>query len=190
MMRRRGVSLVELMVSTMLFGMIFVAALPVLTISRNMICRASKREAGFMAGDAIFEYVANEMRFADRIWIGDGKEEKPPGEENWNAIYVERTLMVREGTSVTEETHGRPVFSDRFMDFAELKLEIRVMGRSDLSLTVRLEDESEILYERTELFSVLNMTLNEDCHIEGNAEAGEGASPVLWYQKKEERDCE
>ena len=189
-MRRRGVSLVELMVSTMLFGMIFVAALPVLTISRNTICRLNKKEAGFVAGDAIFEYVANEIRFANRIWIGDGKEEKPPEDENWNAIYVERTLMVRDGAPVSEGRHGRPVFSDKFLDFAELKLEIRATGQSDVSLTVRLEDENEIVYERTELFSVLNMTLNEDCHIEGNAEAGKDASPVLWYQKKEERNCE
>ena len=189
-MRRRGVSLVELMVSTMLFGMIFVAALPVLTISRNTICRLNKREAGFVAGDAIFEYVANEIRFANRIWIGDGKEEKPPEDENWNAIYVERTLMVRDGAPVSEGMHGRPVFSDKFLDFAELKLEIRATGQSDVSLTVRLEDENEIVYERTELFSVLNMTLNEDCHIEGNAEAGKDALPVLWYQKKEERNCE
>ena len=179
-MRRRGVSLVELMVSTMLFGMIFVAALPVLTISRNTICRLNKKEAGFVAGDAIFEYVANEIRFANRIWIGDGKEEKPPEDENWNA----------DGAPVSEGMHGRPVFSDKFLDFAELKLEIRATGQSDVSLTVRLEDENEIVYERTELFSVLNMTLNEDCHIEGNAEAGKDASPVLWYQKKEERNCE
>ena len=62
MKRRRGVSLVELMVAAMVSGMIFVAALPVLTISQNIICKVNKREAGFMAGDAIFEYVANEMR--------------------------------------------------------------------------------------------------------------------------------
>lgn len=190
MKRRRGVSLVELMVAAMVSGMIFVAALPVLTISRNIICKVNKREAGFMAGDAIFEYVANEIRFANRVWIGDGKEERPPEEECWNAIYVEGTLMVREETPVSGGMHGRPVFSDKFLDFAELKLETRVMGQSDLSLTVRLEDENEVVYERTELFSVLNMTLNEDCYIEGNAEAGEDVSPVLWYQKKEEINCE
>ena len=190
MKRRRGVSLVELMVAAMLSGMIFVAALPVLIISRNMICKVNKREARCMAGDAVFEYVANEIKFANRVWIGDGKKERPPEDENWNAIYVEGTLMFRDRIPVSKEMHGRPVFSDKFLDYTELKLETRVMGQSDLSLTVRLEDENEIVYERTELFSVLNMTLNEGRHIEGNAETSENVSPVLWYQKKEERDCE
>ena len=190
MKRRKGVSLVELMVAAMLSGMIFAAALPVLTISRNVIYRANKREAGLMAGDAVFEYVANEMRFAERIWIGNEKEEIPPGEENWNAVYAKGTLMVRDRAPVSEGLCGRPVFSDGFFSFADLELEAETVGTSDLSLTVRLMDGDEIVYERTELLSVLNMTLHDDCHIEGNAETGGDISPVLWYQKKGETDSE
>ena len=110
MKRRRGVSLVELMVAAMLSGMIFVAALPVLTIGRNVIYRANKREAGLTAGDAAFEYVANEMRFAERIWIGNEKEEIPPGEENWNAVYAKGTLMVRIGLRFPKGCAEDPCF--------------------------------------------------------------------------------
>lgn len=208
--KRKGFTLVELMVAALLAGVALVIALPLILVGRNTDVRTEKREAVSLAGEAIYEYVADELKFAGRLYIGDLNEKRPEG-ENWKSITVSkkdadsgetyaRLLYgaARELTAGEPVDAGTPLYDLGYQEKTDLVLEVEAVGRNQLRLTVKLMDGEQALYEKTSVLSLLNLTLNATNQIEGyvgksmttaSKEDAEGETEqalVLWYQNSRE----
>lgn len=199
---KSGFTLVELMVASLLAGIALIIALPLILVGRNTDIRTEKKEAIALAGEAIFEYVADEMKFAGSVYLGNLTDHKPVG-ENWKSITVSekdpdhgenyaRLLYsgARELNGDDEAVGaGEPFYGEDYQEKTDLIIDAEAMGKNQLKLTIKLVDESEVLYEKSSVLPLLNLTLNANSSIEGVNDktlttlAGEGETPlVLWYQ--------
>lgn len=208
--KMKGFTLVELMVAALLAGVALVIALPLILVGRNTDVRTEKREAISLAGEAIYEYVADEVKFAGRLYIGDLNEKRPEG-ENWKSITVSekdpdngevfaRLLYgaARELTAGEPVDAGTPLYDMGYQEKTDLVLEAEAVGRNQLRLTVKLMDGEQALYEKTSVLSLLNLTLNATNQIEGYVGGSISTAPqedtegktknalVLWYQNSRE----
>lgn len=200
--KKSGFTLVELMVAALLAGIALVIALPLILVGRNTDIRTEKKEAIALAGDAIFEYVADEMKFAGRVYLGNLSDHKPVG-ENWKSITVSEKnpdhgekyarLLYSGARELNEDDEavgaGEPFYGEDYQEKTDLIIDAEAIGKNQLKLTIKLVDESEVLYEKSSVLPLLNLTLNANSSIEGvndktlTTMAGEGETPlVLWYQ--------
>lgn len=207
---KKGFTLVELMVAALLAGVALVIALPLILVGRNTGARTEKREAVSLAGEAIYEYVADEVKFAGRLYIGDLNEKRPEG-ENWKSITVSekdpdngenyaRLLYgaARELTAGEPVDAGTPLYDMGYQEKTDLVLEAEAVGRNQMRLTVKLMDGEQALYEKTSVLSLLNLTLNATNQIEGYVGKSMSTAPqedaegktenalILWYQSSRE----
>lgn len=172
---KHGFTLVELMVAVLLSGIVLLTALSLILAERKIGRRMEEKENAIMVGNVIFEYVKDELMYAERVFIGDNGELRPPEDEDWKAIYVSGRL---ENLSAGQ---------------AELVMEVCALLPCRLRLTVRLEDGEEVLYERTEEIELLNLSLRENGQLEGETTKAKSTKPagesketplVLWYQSE------
>lgn len=179
MRNRRGFTLTEIMIAAMLGGVLLLIALPLIFTQQRIGRQLEENANTVMVGDAIFEYVKDELIYADRVFIGDNEENVPPEEEDWKAIYVSS-----EGKNLPKKQAGKQ---------ARLVMEACALEQCRLRLTVKLMDGEEIIYERTEELELLNLPLHENGRIEGYTDGVRTTVPmeksgerplVLWYQNE------
>lgn len=167
---KNGFTMIEMMTAVTLSGIVLMIALPLLLTGTGISSRFMRREALVTAGDGIFEYAAREMKLAGRIWIGDADEGRPEATGEWKELSL---------------PHRRELLGD-----ADLVMEVNAVGRDRLRLTVRLLENGRTIYERTEVISLLNISLGEPGRIEGCTDKSRTTMPkdraeaalVLWYQ--------
>lgn len=175
MKNRGGFTLAEIMVAVMLGGILLLIALPLILTEQRIGRKLEENANTVMVGDAIFEYVKDELTYADRVFIGDNEENVPPEDEEWKAIYVSGKVK------------------DLSQKQARLVMEACALEPCRLRLTVRLMDGEGIIYERTEELDLLNLPLHENGRIEGYTDGVRTTAPmeeggekplVLWYQNE------
>lgn len=175
--KRKGFTLVELMVAALLAGIALVIALPLILIGRNTDVRTEKKEAIALAGDAVYEYIADEIKFAGRLYIGDA-DGKRPAEGKWKSITAGKASpddtysrllysTAREISGAEPAATQMPLYDEGYQEKTELVIEAAAAGRNQLQLTVKLMDGEQALYEKSSVLSLLNLTLNATSQIEG-----------------------
>ncbi|MBQ7795878.1 MAG: type II secretion system protein [Lachnospiraceae bacterium] len=175
MRNRKGFTLVEVVIASMLAGMVLLAAFPLITAGRNMVNREQKRMEAAMVGDGIFEAVANELRCADRVFLGDLDE-------------------LTEYMEVSDENDWDTFEFDLPESEQEVLMEAETVDDDWIWIKVSIEGEEELYYEREEIIPLLNLSLDEERAIEGTD--GVVKMPVggpeddgdneIWYQKAEQ----
>lgn len=173
MRNRRGAALVELMTAVALAAVIMAAAFPAVMTGNRLYLKKMEKVSAVMAGDAVFESLRNELRFADTIAVGS-LEEKPSGEESWKAFYVSRSpenghceFMVRECGE------DRVIYSHVFLNDLDLEIGMNVSDVSEAELEVMLFRAGNMVYSRKECVELLNAL------PQGKGKTSE-RRPVLW----------
>lgn len=140
--QQKGFTLIELMTASLLAGMILVIALPFLILGQNTIGITGKAAEISVKGDAMFEYISDELKMADDIWLAyDGGE--PPENGEWNVLYI--------GDS----------------DFI---LDVQVLNPSGILLSVVFEENGQVLYEREE--AIWTVRLATDSNVKRGRDKG------------------
>lgn len=191
MMDRRGFTLIELMTVSMLAGILLVIALPLLILGQNAGERVRKTAELSAVGDGIFEYISEELKAAERLCIGDGKENRPAGGE-WKALYVDTgrenvsdILMRWSGEVSSFDRLGEPFYEEVSYLHTDLALDLRIVEENGVFLSVKLLDGGTVVYEREEVLWLLNLSSETDECVKGYEEGDEYGEQemILWYQK-------
>lgn len=151
MRKRGGFTLVELTVVVMIAGILMISAFPCFRMGYKILCERQKTENVNMVGDGIFDLVADELRTAGAIFLCDEGKTVPADRRTW-------TMISGEMFSLEED----------------VILYVKANGEDRIELTVRLEQNGEICYERTDTFLTLN----------AKEIYGDGGS-IIWYQELE-----
>lgn len=156
MRSRRGATLIELMTAVALAAIIMATAVPGVMTGIRCYRRETEKVSAQMAGDAVFEYLRNELRFAETITVGSLREE-PAGGEWQKAFYVGRSpdtghceFMVR------EQEEDRVIYSHVFLNDLDLRIEMKLSDTSEAELTVLLFRNETVVYKREERVELLN----------------------------------
>lgn len=166
-----GFTLVEVVIASMLVGMVMLAAFPMIITGRDILERRQKEMESSLLGDSVFDCVVKELQNADQIFVGTEEEVEAFCEnlefENWS--FVEMDL-------------GSDVF--------DVEIEIEPVDNEWVFLGVKLISERDILFEREEVVPILNFGLFEKDEIEKNggsvffASDGKNGEPEIkiWYR--------
>lgn len=140
MKNQNGFTLVEVVIVSMLFGMILLAASPLIFAGYQAVKREQIKTEAQMVGDRVFDRIVSELRNADRVSFG---------------TYGELEMAYHEDVETWETLE---------LELYELGFEIKVTAESVESnwirLTVVLEKEEEVVCQREELVSLLNQGLS------------------------------
>lgn len=179
-MKKRGFTLIELIVAMVMAVLLLGALVPLMTLSQKENYDGQRQTRANQAGEAIYEYVAGQVRAANRVFVGHGA----PGEadalypddwENWNRITVDENGQLT--------VNGQTIYPADYQQTCTLQLQARGRDRTVLDLTVRLadargENNKGLLYEKESAVTLQNLTLNAFAQTEGLVgealSAGEG----------------
>lgn len=147
MKNQNGFTLVEVVIVSMLFGMILLASSPLIFAGYQAVKREQIKTEAQMIGDRVFDRIVSELRNADRVSFG---------------TYGELEMAYHEDVETWETLD---------LELYELGFEIKVTAESVESnwirLTVVLEIEEEVVCQREELVSLLNQGLSAPFGGEG-----------------------
>lgn len=145
---RGGFTLVEVMAAAMIAGILILSAFSCFRMGYKVLYERQNRETINMVGDGIFDMAADELRTAGAIFLSDEEAAVPADRRKWN--------MIR---------------GDMFSLDEEVILYAEADGENRITLTVRLERNGEICYERTDTFVTLNA---KEIYGDGGL--------IIWYQ--------
>lgn len=176
MRAKKGFTLIELIVAMVLATMLLGALIPLLVTAQKSTYDAQKKTRAAQAGEAIYTYIAGQLRSAERVFLGDGTQAPadPPAEQ-WNQITV--------GANGCLSVNGVTPYPESYQEGAALTLTAQGHDRTALDLTVRLGD----LYDKTSSFSLQNLIRTGFSQTEGivgqalSAPAASGGALTIYY---------
>lgn len=187
MKSRGGFTLVEIMVASMLAGILVASAFPMVITGKKILEKEQRQESAAFYGESVLSYIADELETTDKVFLGDLSSVELLGPGNWEVLYA--------GATGTEEIdallHGNfnedlkdmgmePVFSEAFLDSAHLDLCAEAVDDDWIKVTVRILSGEEILYEADRTISLLNMELFENRRVEFDETCS--LIGAIWYQ--------
>lgn len=154
--KRKGFTLIELIVAMVLAAMLLGALIPLLVTAQKSTYDAQKKTRAAQAGEAIYTYVADQLRSAERVFIGHGTTTpaEPPADQ-WNQITV--------GANGCLAINGVTPYPESYQEGAALTLTAQGHDRTALDLTVQLGD----LYEKTSAITLQNLIRSGFSQTEG-----------------------
>lgn len=174
MKNQYGYTLVEVVIASMLLGMVFLAASPLLFTGYRAVKREQTKTEAEMVGDRVFDRIVSELRNADLVYFG---------------TYEELERAYHEDADAWESLDLEPYE----LGF-EIKIAEEAVESNWIRLTIVLEKEEEVAYQREELVSLLNQGLSAPFSEEGNDEImivdsdrkEDWKNIKIWYWKAED----
>lgn len=170
-MKKRGFTLIELIVAMVMAVLLLGALVPLMTLSQKSNYDGQRQTRVNQAGEAIYEYVAGQMRAANRVFVGYGAPGGtdalyPDDWETWNRITVDENGQLA--------VNGAAIYPADYQQACTLQLEARGRDRTVLDLSVRLADargegNKGLLYEKESAVTLQNLTLDAFAQAEGLA---------------------
>jgi len=114
MKNQKGFMLIELILASMLSGMIFLAAFPLVFTGYGAVKKERIRMEAAMIGDSIFERISKENQNTEEICSEfmdfgfDVEIESEPVDNQWISLTV---ILVKEGDYVYERSEFVPLFN-------------------------------------------------------------------------------
>lgn len=136
----KGFTLVEVIIASMLFGMVFLAAFPFMSAGYQMIKKERIKTEAQMVGDRVFDRMIGEILNVETMQAG------AHGEED----YYEESILGSE-------------FSKLGFD---IDTSAEPMEDHWIHLTVILKKDENIVYQRTEMSPLLNSVFLESMFLE------------------------
>lgn len=187
MKNRKGFTLAEVMVASMLAGMLLISLFPLVKTGQRVVEQGRKQEEVKLLGDGVFEAAANELQCASRIFLGT--------EEELKLLVDDETMEDECAESGKAESKTLSAWETFQPDLShhgyEILMEIWKEEQNWLALHVNIMDEDECVYEREEWIPVLNMDFYEPYDIEGSAYVVRSDANMaeneekIWYQRAE-----
>lgn len=200
-MKKRGFTLIELIVAMVMAVLLLGALVPLMTLSQKSNYDGQRQTRVNQAGEAIYEYVAGQMRAANRVFVGYGAPGGtdalyPDDWETWNRITVDENGQLA--------VNGTAIYPADYQQACTLQLEARGRDRTVLDLSVRLADargegNKGLLYEKESAVTLQNLTLDAFAQAEGLAgvslsagtagdteAAAEAYGPLVLYYKADD----
>ena len=163
--------MIELMTAMALAAVVAAALIPIVMSGKRIEKRSMEQTAALMAGDGVFEYLKEELRYADKIRI-----EPPKGEstkcsdsdtsrkimlcseaEEWKEFRVIKAASGKGSEFVLREAgKDRIIFSEVYLNGLEPDIELRILKRGKAELSVILRRGDRIVYKRKEDIELLN----------------------------------
>ena len=138
---QKGFTLVEVVIASMLLGMVFLSAFPCLSAGYQIIKKEQTNTEAQIIGDRVFDWVLKEVQSAGTMYAG---------------IYEEDSLY--------EENLGDSEFSKLGFD---IEVTSESMDGHWINLTVILKKEETVIYQRTEIRPLLKVGFVESVPLEG-----------------------
>ena len=138
---QKGFTLVEVVIASMLLGMVFLSAFPCLSAGYQIIKKEQTNTEAQIIGDRAFDRVLKEVQSAGTMYAG---------------IYEEDSLY--------EENLGDSEFSKLGFD---IEVTSESMDGHWINLTVILKKEETVIYQRTEIRPLLKVGFVESVPLEG-----------------------
>ena len=170
-MKKRGFTLIELIVAMVMAVLLLGALVPLMTLSQKSNYDGQRQTRVNQAGEAIYEYVAGQMRAANKVFVGYGAPGGtdalyPDDWETWNRITVDENGQLA--------VNGAAIYPADYQQACTLQLEARGRDRTVLDLSVRLADargegNKGLLYEKESAVTLQNLTLDAFAQAEGLA---------------------
>lgn len=156
MRTKKGFTLIELIVAMVLATMLLGALIPLLVTAQKSTYDAQKKTRAAQAGEAIYTYIAGQLRSAERVFLSDGTAvPTDPPAEKWNQITV--------GADGLLKVNGVTPYPGSYQEGAALTLTAQGHDRTALDLTVQLGE----LYEKTSAVSLQNLIRTGFSQTEG-----------------------
>lgn len=164
MKRKKGFTLIELVVTMVIGCILMVSLTSILTLAQNGTYQTQRGTRATQAGEAIYEYIANQLKYAERVYIGDDGSHKPADPASWNAITVSA-----DGENGLLTVNGTQVYPLDYQEDCALTLSAAGRDRDQLDLTVALADNrsSGTLYSKSSAITLSNLEGNGFGQTEG-----------------------
>lgn len=160
-----GFTLVEVVIASMLVGMVLLAAFPLIKTGRSILERRQKELECSWIGDGIFEFTMKEIQNADRMFVGT--------EDEFNEFCEETDPEQWKQLKIDSDGHG-----------LDVEITLEPVEQEWMLLGVRLIEKETVLFEKEEVVPVLNFGLLKKEGLEGTG------GPVLFRGDKETRESE
>ena len=146
MKNQNGFTLVEVVIASMLLGMVFLSAFPIVTTGYRMMKQEQEKIEAQIIGNSEFDRIASELQTAKYIFLGTKEELEAIQEDAEEWKYIDH------------------IFSDQAFDMI---VDVEILEDHWLYMTVTLSDENKVVYNREEMISLLNYGFYKDASMEG-----------------------
>ena len=133
---QKGFTLVEVVIASMLLGMVFLTAFPLINVGYQVIKSEQIRTEAQLIGDSIFERISSELQNNETMKSG---------------MYAESERILEDAINPWERIET--LFPGGGFD---VEVESEPMDEGWTCLTVTLKKEGDIVYKRSEMIYLLN----------------------------------
>lgn len=173
---KKGVTLIELLVSLLILSIIATIAASLIFSSTSIYEKGSQSNLDKLVADEIYKELSGNLLYATKLTVAQSEAEKPkPAEGSFSAYSV------RDGRLYLD---GKDLFGEEFYHGRTLSIQVKAYDKSKLSIQILLLDpKGEQAYQTGSTITILNIQLT------GNTIKGKVGTlqedPILYFSKDE-----